>query len=166
MKITDVIIGQGTNLNALQMSVRAIIVFMVSLVLIRISGRRSFGMRTPYDNIIIILLGSVLARSVSGASPFGATLTASLILVLLHRLTGFLVLRSDTTAGIVEGHKILLYKNGTFFEKNLTRALVRHEDIMCSLRKITQSERLDMVENIYMEASGEITIKLKNENIK
>jgi len=161
MEIVNVIIGQGTDLTPLQMSARAIIVFIVSLLLIRISGRRSFGMRTSYDNIIIILLGSVLARAVAGASPFWATIIASLILVLLHRLTGFLVLKSDVTAGIVEGHKILLYENGTFFEKNLTRALVRHEDIMRSLRRITQSEQLDKVESIYMEPNGEIAIKLK-----
>lgn len=52
--------GQGKNLNSLQMTCRGIVVFFFALILIRISGRRSFGIRTPLDNIIIILLGTIL----------------------------------------------------------------------------------------------------------
>jgi len=43
--------GQGKDLNTLQMSCRGIVVFFIALLLIRISGRRSFGMHTPLDNI-------------------------------------------------------------------------------------------------------------------
>ena len=43
--------GDGRNLDPLQMGLRAVIVFVITLVLIRISGRRSFGQRSPFDQI-------------------------------------------------------------------------------------------------------------------
>jgi uncharacterized membrane protein YcaP (DUF421 family) len=51
MKMDTVItlFGEGRELNALQMAVRAMVVFFCCLVLIRISGRRSFGQRSPFD---------------------------------------------------------------------------------------------------------------------
>ncbi len=161
MNISEVIFGTGTSLAPWQMVSRAIVIFLISLVFIRISGRRSFGMRTSFDNIIIILLGSVLARAVAGASPFWGTVMASLALVLLHRLTGYIVAKSKHAAGWIEGHKILLYADEKFIDKNLIRALVREEDVMHSLRKIIQSENIHIVDRIYMERNGEITVTLK-----
>jgi len=52
MNLLIQIFGEGKDLNALQMSSRGIVIFFIALILIRISGRRSFGVRTPLDNII------------------------------------------------------------------------------------------------------------------
>jgi len=52
------------------MAARSVVVFVITLLLLRISGRRSFGLRTPLDNIISIILAAVLSRAIVGASPF------------------------------------------------------------------------------------------------
>lgn len=41
MEATLLLFGQGRALDPLQMAMRAIVVFLIALVLIRISGRRS-----------------------------------------------------------------------------------------------------------------------------
>ncbi|MDR6465344.1 uncharacterized membrane protein YcaP (DUF421 family) [Chryseobacterium sediminis] len=51
----------GTSLNSFQIAIRGITVFILALILIRILGRRSFGIASPLDNIIVILLGAVLS---------------------------------------------------------------------------------------------------------
>ena len=77
--------GQGKDLNALQMSCRGIVIFVVAWILIRISGRRSFGLHMPLDNIITIMLGAVLSRALVGASDFGSVIVSCGVMVLMHR---------------------------------------------------------------------------------
>jgi uncharacterized membrane protein YcaP (DUF421 family) len=151
------VFGEGNHLNVAQMSCRGIAIFLFALVLIRISGRRSFGIRTPLDNIIVILLGAVLSRAVTGASPILPTVVTCTVIVIMHRLFGWLVVKYKFFGELVEGNKILLYKNGRFIDKNMDRALVCEEDIMQGVRKTALTESLEQIEIIYIERNGEIT---------
>jgi uncharacterized membrane protein YcaP (DUF421 family) len=157
MEIITEWFGQGKELNALQMGFRALVVFLVALILIRLSGRRSFGIRTPMDNIIVILLGAVLSRAVVGASPFVPVLSTCGIIVLLHRFFGWLVVHSDHFGKLVEGEKFLLYADGHFIRENLNKALVCKEDVMQGIRKSALTENLHDIDKVYMERNGEIS---------
>lgn len=156
MALTD-IFGEGTDLNVLQMGCRGIVIFIVTLVLIRISGRRSFGIRTALDNIIVILLGAILSRAVIGASPFVPVIVTSCIIVLLHRLLARLMVTNKKISIMMEGNKILLFENGNFIENNMTTALVCKEDIMQGIRKSALTEDIARIEKVYMERNGEIS---------
>jgi len=157
------IFGEGKDLNALQMTSRGMMIFLVALVLIRISGRRSFGIRTPLDNIIVVLLGAVLSRAVVGASPVIPTLVACTSIVLLHRFLGYLIAKNKSIARLVEGSRILLYKDGSFIKRNMVRALVCEEDATQGVRKSALTEDLNEIETIYMERNGEISAIKKKE---
>lgn len=156
--------GQGKNLNPLQMTCRGIVVFLFALILLRISGRRSFGVRTPLDNIIVILLGTILGRAVVGASGFLPVMVACLAIVFLHRFVGHLIVKSVNIGNLVEGKKIVLFRDGNFIEKNLDKALVCKEDVMQGVRKSALTENLDDIDKIYIERNGEISA-IKNKLI-
>ena len=164
MDIIIQLFGEGKDLNCLQMTDRGILVFLISLVLIRISGRRSFGIRTPLDNIIVILLGALLSRAVVGASPFWPIVVCSCAIVLMHRLFGWLIAHSKAFSSVVEGNKIILFENDSFKKSNMGRALVCEEDIKQGVRKSALTEDMSKIEKVYMERNGEIsTIKKKQD---
>jgi len=163
MNIIEKVFGYGKELSALQMGARSIIIFIITLALLRISGRRSFGLRTPLDNIITIILGAVLSRAIVGASPFGAVVFSGLMIALLHRAVGWLTARNDKFAKTIEGNKIILFKEGRFIDYNLKRALVTEEHVMQGVRKTALTDNLDKIDRIYMERNGEISV-IKKEN--
>lgn len=160
-EMLEKILGAGDNLSILQISTRTVIVFIYTLILIRIAGRRSFGLRAPIDNIIIILLGALLSRAVLGASPFLGTLLAGFILAVLHRIVGILCLKNQMLDNLFKGNKIPLYKNGKIIEHNMLRSLTNDQDLMEAVRLRIHVDSLDQIEAIYMEQNGEISPILK-----
>jgi uncharacterized membrane protein YcaP (DUF421 family) len=157
MNLLIEIFGQGKNLTALQMSCRGIVVFIIALLLIRISGRRSFGIRAPLDNIIIILLGAVLSRAVVGASAFVPVIVACFAIVILHRCVGWLIANSVFFGRLVESDKILLFEKGKYLEHNLKRVQLTREDVMQGVRKSALTDDLGEITHIYIERNGEIS---------
>ncbi|AYZ35361.1 DUF421 domain-containing protein [Chryseobacterium indologenes] len=162
MYILEKIWGTGTSLDTVQMGTRGIAVFIIALLLIRVSGRRSFGIRSPLDNIIVILLGAILSRAVVGASPFIPVVSTCLVIVLLHRFISWLKIKKASFNHIVEGKKILVFKDGQFLFSNMKKALVCKEDILQGIRKSALTDNPELVKYIYVESTGEITVVKKN----
>jgi len=150
------IFGSGKDLTVIQMSARSVVVFIIALILLRISGRRSFSLRSPLDNIITIILGAVLSRAIVGASPFLPVIAASTVLVLIHRLIAYGIVHHPGFSKLVSGEKILLFKEGDFIKQNMDKALVCTEEVLQEVRKTAQTENLDKIEKIYMEKNGEV----------
>lgn len=157
MELLIKIFGEGKDLNALQMSGRGVVFFMMALVFIRISGRRSFGVRTPLDNIIAISLGAIMSRAVVGASDFVPVMVCCFVIVLLHRLFGWLIAHSKAFGKFIEGNKMVLFEHGNFQHDNMKRALVCKEDIMQGVRKSALTEDMEQIEKVYMERNGDIS---------
>jgi uncharacterized membrane protein YcaP (DUF421 family) len=157
MELLLKIFGEGKDLNALQMSCRGIVIFFVALILIRISGRRSFGVRSPLDNIITISLGAIMSRAVVGASEFVPVIVCCFVIVLMHRLVGWLIASNKHFGGFIEGQKILLFDNDQFLDENMKRALVCKEDIMQGVRKSALTEDMEKIDKVFIERNGDIS---------
>jgi len=157
MHMLTEIFGSGKDLNALQMSSRGILIFFIALVLIRISGRRSFGLHMPLDNIITIMLGAVLSRALVGASDFLAVITACTVVVLLHRTLAWLLVHNPGVSRLIEGEKIILFEGGHFIQQNMDKAQVCQEDILQGVRRSALTADLENIEQIFIERNGEIS---------
>lgn len=157
METLTKIFGEGKDLNALQMGSRGAVVFIIALILIRISGRRSFGVRSPLDNIITISLGAILSRAIVGASDFIPVIVTCFVIVVLHRLFGMMIAHSKTFGRLVEGNKMVLFENASFNDDNMKKALVCQEDIMQGVRKSALTEDMDKIKVVYIERNGDIS---------
>src|SRR3954471_19098501 len=105
------IFGEGKDLTALQMVCRTVVIFFIMLVMVRISGRRSFGIKTPLDNIVAVSLGALLSRAITGVSPFLPVIASGFALVVIHRLLCYCIVNNRPFKKIVDGDKILLFSN-------------------------------------------------------
>lgn len=156
------IFGQGEQLTILQMSARAIVVFFISLLLIRLGGLRLVGKRSSFDTIITITMGSVLARGVVGASPFFSTVAAAASMIAVHRLLAWGACVYNSFDKLVKGKALLLYKDGQILWENMKLATLSKADLLESLRLETKSEDFSHVQKAYLETNGRISFVLKN----
>src|SRR5689334_307328 len=97
------LLGHGEDLTALQMSLRAVIVFFATLVLIRLGGVRIFGRRSSLDTIIMIVMGSVLARGIVGASPLVPVIAAATAMIAVHRLLAWSCHHNERFEWLIKG---------------------------------------------------------------
>lgn len=163
MEALKLLFGEGEDLNTLQMCLRAAVVFVIGLILVRFTGRRAFGLRMSFDNVITILLGAILSRTVVGASPFLQTVAAAATLAVLHRLFAWLTMRSSAFGKIVKGEVKVLYENGQLNRKNMRYCLITENDLAEALRANGKRESFEDVKLICAERNGFISI-IKKEN--
>ena len=102
MNITD-IFGSGEDLSPTQMAIRAFVMFFIALMLIRLAGMRIFGIKTAFDNILVIMLGAILSRGIVGASPFFSTVAAAAAMILVHKFLAWLAMKHEWVGKIVKG---------------------------------------------------------------
>lgn len=150
--------GSGEQLTPLQMGVRAFIMFFITLALIRIGGMRIFGKKTAFDNILVIMLGAVLARGVVGASPFLSTVAASAVMVVIHKILALLAMRYIWVGKIVKGIHRSLYKNGELNWKNMNVSTISKDDLMEGVRLQINSNSLEDVKEAYIEKNGQVSV--------
>ena len=154
--------GEGDQLDILQMSVRAVVIYFVALLLIRMGGMRIFGKKSAFDTIIVIIMGAVLARTIVGASPFGSTVAAAAVMIGINKSLAWMALKSNTINRLIKGKPLLLYDRGKIQWDNMNKACLSKSDLMESLRLETLKASLSEVEQAYMETNGRISFVMKN----
>ena len=152
------VFGSGQDLDSLQMAARAAAAFMGALVCIRISCRRSFGQRSPFDYVVAILLGATMSRANRGASPAIPTVVASVVIVVLHRVLAWGCLHSPTLERLVGGAERELYRDGRFDEKQMSAALITRTDLFETARQQLGADDLSGVRTATLERNGEISL--------
>ena len=164
MNIIHYFFGEGANLTMLQMSIRAFSMFIVMLVLIRFAGMRTFAKKSSFDNIVVIMLGAILARGVVGASPYLSTIAASVVIVFMHRTVAWLSVKNRKFEKLVKGSYIKLYHDGALIGDNLERSGMSENDLHESLRLETKKLTLAEIDTAFMETNGRISFILKEKD--
>ena len=149
--------GHGENLPALAMAVRALSMFFLVLLQIRLAGARSFGLKSSFDNVVVIMLGAIAARGVVGASPFGSTVAACAVIVLVHRILARLCVTREWLAKLLQGERVPLYVGGRLQCDNLKITSVSEQDLLEAHRLETRTRALSPREEAFLERSGRIS---------
>jgi uncharacterized membrane protein YcaP (DUF421 family) len=141
--------------------VRASIVYITLLVMVRISGKRTVGQFTPFDLVVVMLLSEAVSGSISGQDeslPGG--LIAAATLVALDALIAIGSARSRRFDSAVQGNPVLVGRDGVIYDDVLKRERVPRAEIEKALRDC-DCEIADMRMAI-LEADGNINI-MKNQ---
>lgn len=137
---------------------RAFLVYLVLLVLVRLSGKRTIGEFTAFDLIVVLLLGESMQSALvqEDTSVLGPAITAA-TLVALNWLLGFLSTRFRAVDKVTEGDPVVLVRNGRLNTRKLREENVPKSDLLEAVRR-AQLGSLSEVAVATLETDGEITI--------
>jgi uncharacterized membrane protein YcaP (DUF421 family) len=151
------------QLNAGQMALRAVVVYVVTVLMVRLGKKRFMGRATAFDVILGIMLGSVVSRAITGNTPFLPALAAAAVLVALHSLFSWVALHWHGLGGMVKGHAQVVIRDGKPDWRRLRKSHMSERDLWEDLRT-KGIARLDEVAEAQLERSGNLSvIKAKRE---
>jgi uncharacterized membrane protein YcaP (DUF421 family) len=146
------------ELNALQICLRAILVFLYAVVVIRFAAKRFLARLTALDAILAFIFASTLSRAINGSAPFVPTLAGSLVLIALHRLFARLAMHSHVFGNLVKGHEDVLIEKGKMHEKTMQKHCITQRDLLEELRLNGNVNSPNDVEQATLERSGQISV--------
>jgi uncharacterized membrane protein YcaP (DUF421 family) len=149
--------GKATDLTLLNISLRALMVFIFGLALVRIGDRRSLSEKTAFDAIFIVLVGSMLSRAINGTAPFFTTIAAGIVLMIIHRTCALGACKSHWFGILLKGKPVTLVRNGKIDRREMERALVSQHDFEEDLRLDGKTEDVGIIRLAQLERSGDIS---------
>ena len=149
------------DLTFVQISLRGIIVFLVTLITVRLGHKRSLSRKTPFDAVLLVILAAVLSRAINGSAAFFATLGGGVVLVLIHRLFARFAYRSHRFGILVKGSPDIIVRDGECDFRMMRRNHVSKHDLEEDMRLDAHIDDLSKVRVARVERSGDISFILK-----
>ena len=144
---------------------RAVIVYVVVLVMVRVAGKRTLGQFTPFDMLLLVLLGNTVQNALLGQdTSLGGGLLLAATLIALNYFVGWITTRSPAMERVIEGEPVVLARHGHVLQKVLRRELVSKADFSKAMRD-AGCDDVDEVDLALLETNGHITIILKKDRM-
>jgi len=156
----EALLGLGVDpkdLTFTQISLRGIIVFLVTLATVRLGHKRSLSHKTPFDAVLLVILAAVFSRAINGSAAFFATLGGGVVLVLLHRLFAYLAFYSHGFGILVKGKPDVIMRDGQCDFRTMRRNHVSTHDLEEDMRLSAHTDDVSAIRLARIERSGDIS---------
>ncbi len=149
--------AEPRDLTFIQISLRGVIVFIATLIMVRVGHKRSLSRKTAFDAVLLVILASVLSRAINGSAAFFATLGGGLVLVLLHRLLAFIAFHSHWFGSLIKGLPEVIVEDGDFILGTMRRNHISTHDVEEDMRLSLRDDDISKVKKARVERSGDIS---------
>jgi uncharacterized membrane protein YcaP (DUF421 family) len=148
---------KSEDLRVGHMVARAVVVFVLTLLLVRLGGKRLVGRNAAFDLVVAIVLGSLVSRAITGSAPFVPTLAAAATIVAVEVLISSAAYFSKTVAKLTEGAEEVLMEDGRFDRRRMARNRVTVADMAHACRD-AELDGLDDAERVVLETNGRLSV--------
>lgn len=142
---------------------RTVIFFVLVLIMVRWMGARTIASLAPFDLVVVIMISEVASIPIDEHEQ---AITHGIVpvigLAVLHWTVTHLNIKFKKFEALTQGRPTLLIQDGRPIPKNLTQERMSMEDLRAELR-LAQVERMDDVEQAWMEPTGGVSVRLKKE---
>jgi len=138
---------------------RGAAIYVVLLVILRLSGRRTTAQMTPFDLVLLLIVAETTQQALLG-DDFSITNAVILIITLfsIDIVLSYVKQWSPRTGLLIDGTPTVLIHNGQPDVRALARARVSIEDVLATAREQQGLERLDQIKFAILEAGSGISV--------
>lgn len=139
--------------------IRPLILFVMLVVIFRLTGKRSVGEITVFDFLLLL----VVSEAASGAlladdSSFTGSLLAVITLVGCDVAMSLVKQRWPRIERMLDDVPVVLYQDGRLKQERLEKERIGVDDILEAARQVHGLERLDQIDKVVLERRGVISI--------
>jgi uncharacterized membrane protein YcaP (DUF421 family) len=149
--------AEGKELTVAQVALRAVVVYVATVLVVRLGKKRFMGRSSAFDVILGIMLGSVVSRAITGNAPFVPALFAAAVLLGMHWLFSALAFRSHVFGKAIKGQPRLLVRGGEIDREAMRQAHMSERDLWEDLRGKSVAS-LAQVSEARLERSGRLSV--------
>jgi uncharacterized membrane protein YcaP (DUF421 family) len=138
---------------------RAASIYLILLVILRLSGRRTMGEMTAFDFVLLLIIAETTQQALLG-EDFSITNAVLLIttLVFIDIVMSVLKSRFGRLDRIIDGIPTVLVENGRPLKDRLSKSRVDEHDVLAAARRLRGLERMDQIKYAVLETDGDISI--------
>ena len=145
------------ELNAAQVCARAALVYLILIGYVRFGKKRFLAQATAFDAVLVIIIGSVASRAVSGTAPLFSSLAGTFALILIHWILSYFTQSSPTLSRLIKGNNSVLINDGRIDHGALKDAHISMDDLEEDLRQ-QGVEDPKHVKRAQLERSGQVSV--------
>lgn len=137
---------------------RASIVYLILLVIIRYLPKRNIGSIAPHDILILVVIGGLANDGIlGGADSISDFLLMTSVIIVWALIVDWLDYRFSVLAWIFKSRETHLVQQGRILRNNLRDEMMTEEELWAALRK-EGIDDLSQVKSACLEADGNISV--------
>lgn len=138
---------------------RGAAIYLLVLVIVRISGRRTLAELTPFDFVLLLIVAETTQQALLG-DDFSITNAAVLIvtLFLIDIVLSHFKSRVPRLARILDGVPTVLVRDGKIDRHAIERSRVSEDDILVAGRKQHGLENMGDIKHAVLETDSGISV--------
>jgi len=141
-----------------ELIIRGVLVYLVLLILLRVTGKRQVGQLAPFDLVLLLVLSNAVQNAMNGGdnSLIGGGISA-VTLIALNSVLGYATYRSQKLEAILEGRPQVLIHNGKLYPAVMANARLTHHELNAALRR-AGCGAVEEVRYAVLENNGSISV--------
>lgn len=138
---------------------RGLLIYMILLVVFRITGKRTMSEATTFDMVLLLIISETVQQAlIDDDNSITNAVILVISLIIADVVISMMKMRFLGFERVLEGTAVIIIENGRMHTDRMKQNNIREEDIMSAARELQGLERLDQVKFAVLEKNGAITV--------
>lgn len=134
------------------------VLFAVSLLIVRLMGKRTLAQLSPFDVLYVIIMGAAIAVPLEDEKiKLSCGIIPVLVLTVLNYILSVLITKNRKIENLLQGPSTVLVRDGDVILENLKKERITMADLLLMLRE-NDVWNINEVEEATIEPNGKLSV--------